>query len=87
VVISPGADVRVVWELNRLHHLVTLGRAYLLTGNERYTEEFLLQLASWYEANPPNFGANWVTAMEAGIRAVNITIALAMFRFSPEPHE
>lgn len=82
VVISPGADVRVVWELNRLHHLVSLGRAYLLTGDERYTEEFLLQLASWYEANPPNFGPNWVTAMEAGIRAINIIIALAMFRVS-----
>jgi len=82
LVIAPGADVRVVWELNRLHHLTTLGRAYLLTGDERFTEEFLLQLASWYEANPPNFGANWITAMEAGIRAVNIIIALAMFRFS-----
>ena len=83
LVIAHGADVRVVWELNRLHHLVTLGRAYLLSGDERYTEEFLLQLASWYEANPPNFGANWVTAMEAGIRTVNVTVALAMFRLSP----
>ena len=83
IVIAKGADIRVVWELNRLHHLVTLGRAYLLSGDERYTEEFLLQLASWYEANPPNFGANWVTAMEADIRAVNVTIALAMFRSSP----
>ncbi|HKA23042.1 MAG TPA: alginate lyase family protein [Blastocatellia bacterium] len=83
LVIAQGADVRVVWELNRLHHLVTLGRAYLLSGDERHTEEFLLQLASWYEANPPNFGANWVTAMEAGIRAVNIAAAFAMFRSSP----
>jgi hypothetical protein len=83
LVIAPGADIRVVWELNRLHHLVTLGRAYLLTSDERYTDEFLLQLASWYEANPPNFGANWVTAMEAGIRSINIIVALAMFRSSP----
>jgi Heparinase II/III N-terminus/Heparinase II/III-like protein len=83
IVIAKGADIRVVWELNRLHHMVTLGRAYLLSKDERYTDEFLLQLASWYEANPPNFGPNWVTAMEAGIRAVNITVALAMFRLSP----
>src|SRR5262249_4423075 len=34
-------------------------------------------------ANPPNFGANWVSAMEAGIRAINITASLAMFRSSP----
>src|SRR5215831_7437782 len=83
LVIAEGADIRVVWELNRLHHLVTLGRGYLLSNDERYTEGFLLQLASWYEANPPNFGANWVTAMEAGIRAINITVALSMFRSSP----
>ena len=83
LVIAQGADVRVVWELNRLHHLVALGRAYLLTSDERYSEEFLLQLASWYEDNPPRFGVNWTVAMEAGIRAVNIIAALEMFRGSP----
>ena len=83
LVIGRGADVRVVWELNRLQHFVTLGRAYLLTTDERYAEEFLLQLASWYEDNPPRFGANWTTAMEAAIRAVNIIAALEMFRGSP----
>jgi len=83
LVIGPGADVRVVWELNRLHHLVTLGRAYLLTSDERYSEEFLIQLASWHEDNPPRFGVNWTIAMEAGIRAVNIIAALEMFRGSP----
>jgi hypothetical protein len=83
ILVGQGADVRLVWELNRLHHLVTLGRAYLLTNDERYTEEFLLQLASWNEGNPPRFGVNWAVAMEAGIRAVNIIAALEMFRGSP----
>src|SRR6185437_15446336 len=49
----------------------------------RYPEEFLLQLAAWYEDNPPRFGANWTVAMEAAIRAVNIIAALEMFRGSP----
>jgi heparinase II/III-like protein len=83
LVIGRGADVRLVWELNRLQHFVTLGRAYLLTSDERCAEEFLLQLASWYEDNPPRFGANWTTAMEVAIRAVNIVAALEMFRGSP----
>jgi Heparinase II/III N-terminus/Heparinase II/III-like protein len=78
-----GSDVRMVWELNRLHHLAALGRAYALTGDERYTEEFLIQLASWYEENPPRFGVNWTVAMEVAIRAVNIVAALEMFRASP----
>src|SRR5262245_42263140 len=76
LVMEEGADVRVVWELNRLQHFTTLGRAYALTGDERYVEEFLLQLAQWYEANPPRFGVNWTVAMEAAIRAVNIIAAL-----------
>jgi len=82
LVIASGADVRVVWELNRLHHLVALGRAYALTKDERYAEEFLLQLSSWDEQNPPRFGPNWKVAMEAAIRAVNIITALEMFRGS-----
>ena len=82
LVIASGADVRVVWELSRLHHLVILGRAYALTKDERYADEFLLQLTSWHEQNPPRFGPNWKVAMEAAIRAVNIITALEMFRGS-----
>jgi hypothetical protein len=77
------SDVRAVWEVNRLQHLMTLGRAYAFTGDERYTEAFVRQLTSWYEANPPRFGVNWTVAMEAAIRAVSISAALVMFRVSP----
>ena len=82
--LGQGADVRQVWELNRLCHLTTLGRAYALTSDERYAEEFLLQIASWYEENPPRFGTNWTVAMEAAIRAVNIIAATQMFLASPQ---
>lgn len=81
--LKPGSDVRVVWEINRLYHFTELGRAYALTGDEKYTEEFLLQLASWYEENPPRFGVNWAVAMEASIRAINIIAAMELFRSSP----
>src|SRR5262249_2264424 len=80
--IGSGADARIVWELNRMHHLVTLGQAYAHTRDERFTEEFLIQLASWYRQNPPNFGINWTVAMEAAIRSVNIIAALDLFRDS-----
>jgi hypothetical protein len=81
--LKPGSDVRVVWENNRLYHFTELGRAYALTGDEKYSEEFLLQMASWYEENPPRFGVNWTVAMEASIRAINIIAAMGMFRASP----
>lgn len=76
------SDARVVWELNRLHHLTTLGRAYALTRDERYTAAFINQLTSWCEANPPRFGINWKVAMEVAIRAVNLALALDFFRAS-----
>ena len=82
--LAQGADVRQVWELNRLYHLTTLGRAYALTSDEQYAEEFLLQIVSWYEENPPHFGVNWTVAMEAAIRAVNIIAATEMFLASPQ---
>ncbi|HJQ69881.1 MAG TPA: alginate lyase family protein [Blastocatellia bacterium] len=83
IIVARGSDVRRVWELNRLHHLTTLGRAYALTGDERFTEEFLIELAFWYEENPPRYGVNWTVAMEPAIRAVNIIGAAEMFAGSP----
>jgi hypothetical protein len=85
--LKPGSDVRVVWELNRLHHLVTLGRAYVLSGDERFTDEFISQLLSWTEQNPPRFGVNWTVAMEVAIRAINLIAALGLFRRSPRLEE
>jgi hypothetical protein len=82
--LGSGADVRQVWELNRLQHLVALGRAYALTEDENYASEFLLQLASWIEANPPRFGVNWSVAMEVALRAVNLIAAFELFLASPQ---
>jgi hypothetical protein len=78
-----SSDIRCVWELNRLQHFTTLGRAYALTGDERYAEDFLRQVVSWEEQNPPRFGPNWVVAMEAGIRAINLVVSMEFFRASP----
>lgn len=83
LVLGRGSDVRVVWELNRMHHLVELGCAYALSRDERYAEEFLRQIESWDEQNPPRFGINWAVAMEAAIRAINLMAAASLFRRSP----
>ena len=83
LILGNGSDIRVLWELNRLQHLTDLGRAYALTGDERYTEEFREQVVRWCEMNPPRFGPNWTVAMEVAIRAINLIVAFQFFRFSP----
>src|SRR5687767_12519051 len=44
---SDGSDVRIVWELNRLGHFITLARAYTLTKDEGFAVAFDEQLRSW----------------------------------------
>lgn len=71
---SDGSDVRVVWELNRLGHLLQLNDA----------TQFLNQLQSWNDQNPYGRGPNWTCAMEVALRAMNILAAFERFRTSPE---
>ena len=74
-----GSDARVLWELNRLSHLITLGRAYALTQNEEFTTEFLRHVRSWRAQNPVGRGANWACAMEIALRAMNLLAAFSLF--------
>jgi len=69
---SQGGDIKFVWELSRFHHGVTLGRAFALTGDERFARKFFSMFSDWRQANPPQVGPNWRCAMEVAIRAVNL---------------
>jgi len=72
-------DHKIVWELNRHQHWLTLGRAFWLTGDIRYRQRFLAELSSWLEANPPLVGTNWASMLELGFRCISWTWALAFF--------
>jgi hypothetical protein len=79
-----GSDVRVLWEVNRLAHLVTLARAFAVTDDERYALEIFSQLASWREQNPLGRGANWACAMEVALRGINLLATFELVRRSPQ---
>lgn len=81
---TDGSDVRVLWELNRLGHFITLARAYSLTNDERYSAAFFAQFRSWADQNPYGRGPNWTCAMEVALRAINLLAAFETFRRSPE---
>ncbi|MFN2509876.1 MAG: alginate lyase family protein [Pyrinomonadaceae bacterium] len=75
-----GSDVRVLWELNRMGHLITLGRAYAVTGDKGFAEEFFVQVEGWRDQNRPGFGPNWTCAMEVALRAMNLLAAFQLLR-------
>jgi hypothetical protein len=64
-----GRDSKVVHELNRQQHLPRLGKAFYLTGEERYAAEAISQIESWIEQNPAGFGVNWNSSLEIAMRA------------------
>ena len=76
---NDGSDARVLWELNRMGHLVTLGRAYAVTGDEKLSAEFFRQVTSWRIQNPVARGVNWNCAMEVALRAMNLLAASHCF--------
>ncbi len=73
------ADVKIPWELSRLQHLSTLGRAYWLTNDAKYKEQFIFIISDWLKHNPVDNGVNWTCSMEVGIRAINIIWGMYFF--------
>jgi len=64
-------DHKVTWELNRHQHLVTLAKARLLSGDEKYTRELTTQWRSWIKANPYPLGINWGSTLEVAFRSLS----------------
>lgn len=64
-------DAKVVWEPNRHHQLVVLGRAYRATADPKYAAAVLEQIDSWIAQCPFGFGMNWRSPLELAVRVVN----------------
>jgi Heparinase II/III-like protein/Heparinase II/III N-terminus len=63
-------DHKVVWELNRHQHLITLAKAWGLTGDKRYVTELVGQWYAWQRANPYPLGINWASSLEVAFRSL-----------------
>lgn len=64
-------DSKIIWELNRHQHLVTLAKAYLLTENSRYGEELFRLWYDWRQDNPYPIGINWASSLEVAFRTLS----------------
>jgi len=77
-------DYKLLWELNRHQHLVTLGQAYAYSRDARYADAFVAQLTGWIAANPPLIGVNWASSLELSYRAISWIWALQLFADAPQ---
>lgn len=80
---SRPSDVKVPWELSRMQHLVRLGQAWWLTGDDRYVREFRDEVIDWCERNPFGSGVNWACTMDVALRAASWVWAFHLFQSSP----
>ncbi len=74
-----SGDHKVIWEINRHQHWLTLARAHQLTGEARYYDEFVEQLEHWLAGNPPLQGINWASMLELGFRSLSWLWSLHFF--------
>jgi len=70
-------DHKVIWELNRHQHLVTLAKAQLLSGDNgghnhgKYVRELTSLWRNWIKANPYPLGINWGSTLEVAFRSLS----------------
>jgi hypothetical protein len=67
----PDRDVKWSWELNRFQHLLCLGTAWRLTGDEKFPAEARRQMDSWMESERYPLGIHWNSNLEVGLRALS----------------
>ncbi|MEZ4415318.1 MAG: alginate lyase family protein [Gemmatimonadota bacterium] len=78
-----GGEYKLVWELARHQHFLTLARAAAVSGEERWADACLEHLVDWIERNPPGRGIHWASSLELAFRIQSWLWALHAFRHSP----
>jgi hypothetical protein len=68
-------DIKYLWEPNRHLHLVTLAQACRLGADARHFHVLRQHLESWFATCPYPMGPNWTSALEAGLRLINWSVA------------
>ncbi|SRR5579871_741178 len=79
-----AGDSKIIHELNRCQHFARLGKAYFLSGDERFARETVAQFDRWIAWNPEGEGINWQSSLEIAIRAISWLWTIAFIAPSPE---
>lgn len=68
---SECGDAKVTWELNRHQHLLSLAKAYRITGEQRFADEIFAQWEHWHRESPYPYGVNWASSLEFAFRSLS----------------
>jgi hypothetical protein len=77
--VPKGTDLKYPWELARFHQGLWLGKAYLVTRDEKYTRKFLELWEDFNQSNKLCGCVNWMNSKETAIRLINIAYAFGFF--------
>ena len=78
----PGEDIKLIWEPARFGWVFTLGRAYILTEDERFPQLFWQYWEQFTAGNPVNCGPNWESGQEVALRLMAYCFAAQVFAAS-----
>ena len=92
--LNPTGDPEFTWLVNRFSHAVDFGRAWALSGDEKYVRAFTAQVRGWRTQNPVDFDTPYGEAvffqrpgpwrlLETGLRAESWLLALQLMKDSP----
>jgi hypothetical protein len=76
-------DIKFLWEPARFGWAFTLGRAYTISGEEKYAGAFWRYAETFLDANPPYLGPNWMSGQEVALRLMAFVWASQVFAASP----
>lgn len=81
---TPNGDPEWIFMLNRHRYWVTLGQAYVLTRDEKYSKVFIEQIINWIKDVKPVDGTDKTTwrSIDTGIRCENWIKAYTYFKDS-----
>ena len=76
-------DVKYVWELARLQHLVRLAQAWRYSRDERFAAEIIAQITDFILRVPYMQSIHWTSGIEVGLRLISMTWAFHLIRDNP----
>ncbi len=79
-----GVDIKIPWEFGRMNYLPGFTLFALESGEEELLNEVKCQILDFIMANPPRWGVQWSSAMDAAIRLFNLCVSFDLLQESED---